>query len=284
MALSQSAAIVLALAALLATWLVYDGLCRSPLARRPTALTAALGSLFAFEAWGLCHLFSGRGAFMIFGASLGSVMVANVAMVIIPGQRELVRAKEQGREIDSRPGLRGKQRSVHNTYLTLPVLFVMISNHYAMTYGSRHNWVVLTALSLAGASLRAWFVARHRAGLDPTPVSSRPALLGVLAIALMVYALAPPRVPAGVGGPDEQTRAQTIIEQRCAPCHAMSPTQAGFSAPPDGLVFQSLDQVRAHLPEIRQQLTMHTMPLGNLTHMTEDERAVLLTWIADHQD
>ncbi|HWW20737.1 MAG TPA: urate hydroxylase PuuD, partial [Steroidobacteraceae bacterium] len=133
-ALSKPVAIGIALAVLVGSWLLYDLLCRSPLSRHSVALSSALGIVFSAMAWGLCHVFSGRGAYMIFGTSIGTLMVANVAMVIIPGQRELVRARQQAREVDPAPGMRGKQRSLHNTYFTLPVLFVMISNHYPMTY------------------------------------------------------------------------------------------------------------------------------------------------------
>jgi uncharacterized membrane protein len=161
-ALTKPVAITIALTAIVASWLIYDGLCRSPLGRRTWALAAALAALLSVEAWGLCQVFSGRGAFMVFGSALGTIMVANVLLVIIPGQRELVRAKQQGRDPDAAPGLRGKQRSVHNTYFTLPVLFVMISNHYAMTYGAHYNWLVLIAMCFAGACIRAWFVARHK--------------------------------------------------------------------------------------------------------------------------
>src|SRR6202034_84755 len=158
-------------------WLVYDGLCRSPLGRNGRALAIAIAVVTALEAWGVCQLFGGGGAFMVFGAALGTIMVANVLFVIIPGQRELVRAKRQGREPDAAPGLRGKQRSVHNTYFTLPVLFVMISNHYAMTYGARYNWAVLVAVSFAGACIRAWFVARHKPAQRTVYARALPAVL-----------------------------------------------------------------------------------------------------------
>jgi uncharacterized membrane protein len=283
-ALSKPAAVSIALAALIVSWVVYDGLCRSPLARRTAALTSVLGVLFAGEAWIVCHLFSGRGAFMVFGASLGTIMVANVAMVIIPGQRELVLAKQQGREVNPAPGLRGKQRSVHNTYFTLPVLFVMISNHYAMTYGARHNWLVLIALSFAGACIRAWFVARHKPTPDHAFQAALPALLGGATLAAVIVAIAPPALTSSTTTAlVEGQRAQMIIEQRCVPCHATTPTQPGFVAAPNGLVFQTLDQLAAHLPEVQQQLAMRTMPLGNLTMMTEDERSLLLTWIGQRQ-
>jgi uncharacterized membrane protein len=283
-ALTKPAAIAIALAFLIASWLIYDGLCRSPLGRRTWALTAVLGTLIAVEAWALCHLFSGRGAFMVFGSALGTLMVANVLFVIIPGQRELVLAKQQGRDPDAAPGLKGKQRSVHNTYFTLPVLFIMISNHYAMTYGARHNWLVLVAVSFAGACIRAWFVARHRPQERSGYWSAVPAVLGVLTLAAVVLALAPslnvkPATARAAEPAVDAARVQVIVEQRCTPCHAASPTEPGFNAPPNGIVLQSIDQVLAHLPQVQQQLAMRTMPLGNLTGMTDDERATLLMWI-----
>jgi uncharacterized membrane protein len=283
-ALTKPAAIAIALAFLIGSWLIYDALCRLPLGRSSSALTAVLGTLIAAEAWALCHLFSGRGAFMLFGSALGTLMVANVLFVIIPGQRELVHAKEQGRDPDAAPGLKGKQRSVHNTYFTLPVLFTMISNHYAMTYGARRNWLVLIAMSFAGACIRAWFVARHKPEESRGYWSAAPAVLGVLAIAALGVALAPSQnvkpASAGAAGPAvDGARVQLIVEQRCVPCHAASPTEPGFNAAPNGIVLQSIDQVLAHLPQVQQQLAMRTMPLGNLTGMTDEERATLLMWI-----
>jgi len=212
-------------------------------------------------------------------------MVANVLFVIIPGQRELVHAKQQGRAPDPAPGLRGKQRSVHNTYFTLPVLFIMISNHYAMTYGAHHNWLVLIALCGAGASVRAWFVARHHASRRGGRTPALPAILGALSVLAVILALAPTR-GQGSGASSreaaglEPLSAQRIIAARCTPCHAQTPTQPGFSAAPNGLIFESLDQLKAHLPEVQQQLLTRAMPLGNLTGITEQERAVLLAWVS----
>ena len=185
--LGKTAAIAIALGVLAANWLIYDLLCRSALGRSP-ALGAAVAALAAADAWGLCHLFGGRGAFMIFGSTLGTIMVANVLFVIIPGQRELVLAKQQGRVPEAEPGLRGKQRSVHNTYFTLPVVFVMISNHYAMTYGGHHNWLVLIAMSCAGACLRAWFVARHKPATTPGLRRALPGVLGLAVLGAVILA------------------------------------------------------------------------------------------------
>jgi uncharacterized membrane protein len=288
--LTRPGAIGIALAAIAAGWFVYDGLCRSPLGRNTRALTVAVAAATAAEAWILCRWFSGRGAFMVFGAALGTIMVANVLFVIIPGQRELVLAKQQGREPDAGPGRRGKQRSVHNTYFTLPVLFVMISNHYAMTYSARYNWLVLIAVSFAGACIRGWFVARHKpAGRGWS--GALPATLGVLTLAGVIVALAPDSVPAqaaaissragvSIAPPTiDAAQVKAIVEQRCVPCHSTTPTQAGFTAAPNGIVLETLDQLRAHLPEVQNQLKLRAMPLGNLTGMTEEERAKVLMWI-----
>jgi uncharacterized membrane protein len=281
--LSKPAAVAIALAFLIGTWLVYDGVCRSALGRSARALPIVLGMLLALEAWALCHVFSGRGAFMLFGSALGTLMVANVLFVIIPGQRELVHAKQQGREPDAAPGIKGKQRSVHNTYFTLPVLFIMISNHYAMTFGARHNWLVLIAMSFAGACIRAWFVARHKPQQRRGYLRAAPAVLAVLTLAVVLVALAPSLKGSPAGGlastAQDGARVQWILEQRCVPCHAASPTEPGFNAPPNGVILQSVDQVLAHLPQVQQQLLMRTMPLGNLTGMTDEERATVLMWI-----
>ncbi len=282
-ALSKPMAIGIAVSCIVASWLIYDTLCRSPLGRHARALAVVVGLALAAEAWGLCQLFSGRGAYMVFGSAIGSIMVANVLFVIIPGQRELVRAKQQGRAPDPSPGLRARQRSVHNTYFTLPVLFVMISNHYAVTFGARYNWLVLIAISFAGACIRAWFVARHRAA-ERSLLPLLPALLAAGSLAAVVVALAP---VAGLGAAGlqpmatsgEAAQVQRIVQLRCVPCHSSTPAQAGFSAAPNGLLLETLDQLSAHLPQVQQQLAARTMPLGNLTAMTDQERSAMLTWI-----
>jgi uncharacterized membrane protein len=283
-ALSKPAAIAIALAVLAGAWLIYDALCRSPLQRRPGALGVVLALLFCLEAFVLCRLFSGRGAFMLFGSSLGTIMVANVLFVIIPGQRELVRAKREQRSPDPAPGLRGKQRSVHNTYLTLPVLFAMISNHYPITFGAHENWLVLIGMSVAGAGIRAWFVARHRqAQWQPWGLSA--AIVSALCIAAVVTTLAPRPGPEplpkaqGAVDPKELARVQSIVDERCVPCHAAHPTQAGFPVAPNGVVLESIDELMRHLPQVQQQLVTRAMPLGNLTGMTQEERALLLHWV-----
>ncbi len=276
--LSRMQAIGAGIGVLIAGWVVYDLLCRSPLGRHDTALGGVIFLLVVFAAWGLCQLFSGRGAYIHFGAMLGTIMVANVFFVIIPGQKELVKAKEEGRTPDPAHGLRGKQRSVHNTYFTLPVLFVMISNHYAMTYAHPFNWVILVIISLAGALIRVYFVARHKGSASPVPLAAAAVLL------LAVMAVIAPRPwstsdaetidTAGIF-----TRVQEIIDDRCVSCHSRTPTHAAFPSPPLGVVFDTAEQIVAQAPQIHQQTVVTTaMPIGNLTEISDDERAVLDLW------
>lgn len=285
MPLAKSAAIAIALAFLVGGWFVYDVLCRSPLARNERALALSVVVLAAAAAFGLCALFSGRGAYIVFGAMLGTIMVANVFFVIIPGQREMVRAKAEGRAPDPEYGRRGKQRSVHNTYFTLPVLFAMISNHYALTYGSPHNALVLIALSLGGAGVRAWFVARHKAferdgRTSPAILLASLLLLGATLAALAVAHSRP--APAANGAnpqADVPARITSIVEQRCAPCHSARPTLAGFSAAPKGVLLDTPERLLAHTVQVRTQVATGIMPIGNLTRMTDDERQQMIAWL-----
>jgi uncharacterized membrane protein len=284
-ALSKPVAIALALAFLAVGWLIYDLLCRSPLGRDDRALGAVIFVFLSIAAWALCHLYSGRGAYILFGAMIGTIMVANVFFVIIPGQREMVKAKREGRALDPIHGIRGKQRSVHNTYFTLPVLFVMISNHYALTYGASLNWLVLIAMSFAGASIRAWFVARHKAHERGGKTPLLPLALGLATLAGVAFALAP--IPGRSSAANAMPAAarfaqvQGIVQQRCVPCHAPAPTFSGFSAAPNGVFLDTPDHLLAHTAQMQTQLATRVMPVGNLTQMTELERATVLGWLAD---
>ena len=280
--LSKPAAIGWGLGFIVGGWLVYDALCRSALARHGAWLGALIALLAAAAAYALCHLFSGRGAFIEFGAMLGAIMVANVFFVIIPGQRAMVRAKREGRDPDPQAGLRGKLRSVHNTYFTLPVLFTMLSNHYALTFGARYNWLVLIALCAAGASIRVYFVARHRRHERGGRTSPWAAVIGVLLIAATAAALTPRHAAPGStasGSPLRLGDVQHIVAVRCAPCHAANPTQPGFATAPKGLLLDTPEGIVTHAALIGPQVAARAMPIGNLTGMTEDERSRLLAWI-----
>ncbi len=282
--LSRPAAIGIGVAFIVGGWLIYDGLCRTPLARHDRAIGLVLAVLFAAAAWGMCQLFSGRGAFIEFGAMLGTIMVANVFFVIIPGQRAMVRAMQEGREPDPEQGMRGRLRSTHNTYFTLPVLFTMISNHYAMTFGARYNWLVLIALSAAGVLIRVYFVNRHSAHERNGRTSPMPAALAALLLAGVAVALAParsakiPEANAGAG-PAEFLRVQNIVRQRCVVCHTSIPVQGGVSAPPAGVRLDAPEYILLHTVKMQQQLATRAMPVGNVTGLTDAERAELLAWI-----
>ena len=280
--IGRGAAIAIGLGTLAGGWIVYDLLCRSPLGANERRLAAVLAVLVGAAAFGLCHVFSGRGAFIPFGAMLGTIMVANVFFVIMPGQRELVRAREEGRSPDPQPAVRAKQRSVHNTYFTLPVLFTMISNHYAGTYGATYNWAVLIAMAVGGAMIRTWFVARHKEHVTG-PTSPWPLVIGVVLLAGVAAVLAPRSSPPVAGAVQpavaDFARVQAVIAQRCVTCHSDKPTQPGFAAAPKGVMLDTPERLRSHLPMVRQQLATRVMPIGNLTAMTDAERAELIAWI-----
>ncbi len=280
--IGRGAAIAIGLGTLAGGWIVYDLLCRSPLGANERGLAAVLAVLVGAAAFGLCHVFSGRGAFIHFGAMLGTIMVANVFFVIMPGQRELVRAREEGRSPDPQPAVRAKQRSVHNTYFTLPVLFTMISNHYAGTYGATYNWAVLIAMAVGGAMIRTWFVARHKEHVTG-PTSPWPLVIGVVLLAGVAAVLAPRSSPPVAGAVQpavaDFARVQAVIAQRCVTCHSDKPTQPGFAAAPKGVMLDTPERLRSHLPMVRQQLATRVMPIGNLTAMTDAERAELIAWI-----
>ena len=190
---SPTAAIATSLAFFVAFWLIYDGICRVFGERENGDLIVGVlvFAFIVFASWLSCHLFAGRAAFLLVGAMMATTMTGNVAMVIIPGQRKVVAALRAGQPVDPVHGRRGKQRSVHNTYFTLPVVFTMISNHYGFLFGARHNWIVLVVLMLAGALIRVSFVLRHKALAEGRPVPWRWAIVGTLAVVATVAALLP---------------------------------------------------------------------------------------------
>jgi uncharacterized membrane protein len=272
MALSTWPAIGIGLASLVVGLAVYEGLCRSPLGKNDLLLSAVLLALLALTAWGLTRVFSGRGAFIHYGAILGTIMVGNVAHVIIPGQRRMVRAMSEGRAPDPKDAFMGKQRSVHNTYFTLPVVFAMISNHYAMTFGQRWGWLVLMALTLAGALVRVWFVMRHK---DRAPAWLW--VLGVLFVAGAAALIAParPKEEAQV----DFAQVKRVIDTRCIACHAEKPSFQGIAEAPKGVKLDNAERIGTQALQIhRQAVLSRAMPPGNLTGLTEAERALLDRW------
>jgi uncharacterized membrane protein len=273
-ALSPLVASGLSFALIVAGWLFYDQLCKRLGLERDGWIAAAMLGFVALTAWALSHLFSGRGLYIQIGVMLGTIMVANVAHVIIPAQRKLVAAKGEGVAPDPIDGLRGKQRSVHNNYFTLPVLFLMISNHYPMTYGHPYGWLVLVAIVILAAYVRHFFNLRHRRRtVWAIPIT---AAFGAFVLAL---AIAPER-PVRSSGPVGFREIQAIVDRRCAGCHAEHPTQAGFAVAPKDLKLDTPERILVSAPKIYEQaVATKAMPIGNLTGMTDDERARIAAWI-----
>lgn len=286
--LSHGAAVGIGIAALAGGWLVYDGLCRSPLGRNDKALAVAVVVLVAVLTYALTHLLSGRAAFLHVGAALGTIMAANVFFVIIPNQRKSVTAMRAGRTPDPVWGLKGKQRSVHNTYFTLPVLFLMISNHYPAAYGHPQSWLVLLALAAIGVAVRHVFVLRHtgRAKGWMLPAAGVAMVALVAGVSLTRTMGSTPATAAGPATAEEVEPgdlapvAAAIVQARCAACHAAQPTWEGFDAPPMGVALETPEQMRHWAAKIHQQaVASEAMPLGNVTGMQPEERALLARWI-----
>ncbi|MGH7715076.1 MAG: urate hydroxylase PuuD [Vulcanimicrobiaceae bacterium] len=251
----------------------YEVLCRL-FERRPVALGVAVYAFLILAAWGLFHVFGARAAYIHIGAIMGTIMVANVAHVIIPGQRKMLAQIRDGQDPDPRPGLLGKLRSVHNTYFTLPVLFTMISSHYPMAYGSAYGWEALVVLSFASILVRQFFLMTHRGRYVPWLLIAAGGL--ILAVA---FALAP-RMSA-VRRPVTYAAVAPIFKQRCAVCHSEHPSQPGFVAPPEGVLLDTLEHIKENAAQIEAQAVLtENMPIGNVTSMTNDERAQIGAWIA----
>lgn len=275
--LSGGTAVALGIGTLAVGWLVYDGLCRSPLAKKPQLLAAVGLGLIAGLVYGLSTVLAPRAVYMHVGAMLGTCMAANVFFVIIPGQKAMVDAMMAGQEPDRSKGEGGSLRSLHNNYLTLPVLFVMVSNHFPITFGHPQGWAILLAVFAIGMGVRHAFNLEHLGQKNPL-------ILPAAAIATIALSVVSKPEPLSVTAvPDGTTvsfaDARGIIMTRCTPCHATVPTQPGFAAPPKDMVFESADDIHRHADAIyTQAIATAIMPLGNLTKMTDEERGKLAAW------
>ncbi|KQQ91690.1 urate hydroxylase PuuD [Massilia sp. Leaf139] len=275
--LSSLQAVGIGLGSLVVGWLVYDLLCKSPLGRHDLAFGLVIFAFLVASSYVLTHLLSGRAAYLHIGAMIGTIMVANVAHVIIPGQRRMVNAMMAGEKPDPVYGIRAKQRSVHNNYFTLPVLFLMISNHYAMTYRHAHAWAVLAVIMAAGVLIRHFFNLRHKGRIEWKYPAAGVALLALLAV--LIAPRAPLAQAPGVDTAAQFTQVKTIVDQRCVSCHAAKPTQPGFAAAPAGVMLDTPERVAQHAAQIYQQtVQLKAMPLANLTQMTDAERAQVGAW------
>jgi len=272
---SPTAAIATALAFFVVFWIAYDAACRvfGAGARGDLVVGASVVVLIVATSWLACHLFAGRAAFLLVGAVMATAMTANVAHWIIPGQRKVVAALRDGKPVDPVHGQRGKQRSVHNTYFTLPVVFTMISNHYGFVFGAKHNWLVLVVLMLAGALVRVSFVLRHKALVERRPVPWRYAIAGTLLVVATVAVLLPAPPAATVQTPAPTfAEVEAIVAQRCSVCHNAALANKNVR-------LDSGAEIRAHAQEVYQQaVVLKLMPMSNATQMTDGERAALGRW------
>ena len=271
-------AILTGLMSLAAGWFIYDFICKSPLGRKTSTLAIALFIQIMAFAWIYTHVFSGRGAFIHVGALIGTMMAANVFRIIIPNQKKVVASLMAGEKPDPALGLQAKQRSTHNNYLTLPVLAMMISNHYPMTYAHDHSWIVIGLILIVGGLVRHFFNTRNSGGAGKEIAWQLPAAAVFMAI-LVVFVSYDPNAPRA-GDVISSNQAMGIIQTRCAVCHSAHPTEDGFDAAPAGVMFDNLDQIHTNAQRIMAQAVIaKSMPLGNLTEMTDDERAQLGQWI-----
>lgn len=278
--------IALSVSCLVVGWVVYDLLCKSPLGQKPGAFAAVGFTLMTAIAYGLTQVFAARAAYIHVGAMIGTMMAANVFFVIIPNQRKMVDAMSAGQEPDVSLGAMGAQRSLHNNYFTLPVLFIMISNHFSMsTYGHEWNWAILAALSLIGAGARHYFNLKHQG-------EHKVWILPAAALAMICLAFVSKPVPIQPSlSAEESGRAPLvysdiapIIEKHCVSCHAEPPNNPlwPMPTPPKGLNLTIPSAVKAQAANIMAQ-AVHSkvMPLANQTNMTDDERTKLGQWIVD---
>jgi uncharacterized membrane protein len=275
---SPGAAIGVSLSFLVVFWLVYDAICRAFGQRSSGDLIVGV-LVFVFivaASWIACQLFAGRAAFLLVGAMIATAMSANVFFWIIPGQRKVIAQMKAGQPVDPIHGQRAKQRSVHNTYFTLPVLVAMLSNHYGWLYQGPHNWIALVLLMLAGALIRHFFVARHKAKVKGVTPPWGYAAFGCVVLAAMVFWLAPPPrsadAIANAQAPVTMAQVKAVIDQRCALCHNAQLQQKNVA-------LHTPELIKQHAQTVYQQSSvLKLMPLNNATQMTDDERALLKRW------
>ncbi|MCV4283625.1 urate hydroxylase PuuD [Pseudomonas capsici] len=312
--LSPAAGVHIGLGSLFVGWFVYSFLCDSALGKRPALLGVVLFVLLVAAAFALSQVFSGRGAYLHVGAIMGTIMVGNVFRIIMPAQRALVAAIAENRTPDPALPAKGLLRSRHNNYFTLPVLFIMISNHFPSTYGSQYNWLILAAIALLAVLVRHYFNTRHDSHRFFWTLPF--AALGMLCLAYVTGPSQPqkthdaaakieyqPLPGTAVGGyrADEKRpepvaapapaetpkvtgiafdKVHEVIRQRCTVCHSANPTSNLFSTAPAGVMFDTPEQIQLLAPRIKAQaITAPIMPLGNITQMTQQERDMLGAWI-----
>jgi uncharacterized membrane protein len=273
--LSPVAAISIGIGSFIVAWLIYHLLCKTPLVKKGP-LFGLVGLLIAVGfAYFYTHVFSGRAAFIHFGAMLGTLMAGNVFFIIIPAQKAMVHAAKNGLPLDPAKGKFAGLRSLHNNYFTLPVLFVMISNHFPSTFSNSQPWLILTLITIGTAGVKHWLNLREKGQLNVwvLPVSAL-ILLGA------AFITAPPKNPGACKEPVSMAQVHAIVQKRCVQCHSTKPTDDVFTAPPNGVVYDRPEDIVRLKDKIYQRVVVtKSMPQGNKTGMTEEERAAIRCWI-----
>lgn len=280
-------AIAISLASLAAGWVLYDRLCRSRLGHHPTALMVLLYLILVALAWFYTQIFSGRAALLHLGAVTATIMSANVFMVIIPNQKIVVADLIAGRRPDPEYGRIAKLRSTHNNYLTLPVVFMMLSNHYPLAFATEYNWIIASLVFLMGVTIRHWFNTRHARKGSPTWTWLVTALLFVAIVWLSTAPLrnsgedsaALPESALRFAAAPQFDEVESIVLGRCSMCHAAEPVQEGFVAPPRGVMLDTPALIAIHAREIYLQAGVtHAMPPANMSFIEPEERALIRDW------
>lgn len=282
-------AIALSGGSLVLGWVVYDQLCRSPLGDRPTAMMVVLFGVIVLMSWGYNQIFTGRAALLHLGAFTATIMSANVFLVIIPNQKIVVADLRAGRSPDPRFGKIAKLRSTHNNYLTLPVVFLMLSNHYPLAFGTDNAWIIAALVFLMGVTIRHWFNSRHARSGSPDWTWAATAVIffaivwlstpGAQDIGRRGEAIAPGAAEARFAAAEGFAEAREIVLGRCAMCHAVEPVWDGLNRAPKGVVLETDTDIARHAREIYLQAGVsHAMPPGNLTWMEPGERAQIVRW------
>ena len=274
MKLTTAEAIGISIGSFIAAWCMYDLLCKSPLRKQPwlfvlTGIIVLVGFAYFYS-----QVFSGRAAFIHFGAMIGSIMVANVFFVIIPSQKAMVHAAKKGIASDPQKGKNALFRSIHNNYFTLPVLFVMVSNHFPSTFGNQYQWIVLAAITIGSAGIKHWLNLREQGRLSVwiLPVS-------VLVLLAVAYVTAP-QLSTTKCKEVSFTEINAIVQQRCVQCHSSKPTDNVYTAPPNGVKYDTPQEIAAKKDLIMQRVVVtKTMPQNNKTNMTPEERDAIRCWI-----
>lgn len=279
--ITSSQATLVGLGALVGGFIAYDLLWRSPLAKKPNVAIAICFVGLAGIVYALTHLLSGRAAYIHVGALMGTIMAGNVFFHIVPSQRELIAATLNGKTQDLKLGKHAKQRSIHNNYMTFPVLFMMLSNHFPSTYGNEKNWLILALVIVVGAAVRHWMNIRF------TFQRWLPALAGTVALGFALLYFLVARTPSATaampvvdnGEKVSFTTVRIVLGQRCQPCHSQAPTDKEIKAAPSGIMFDTPEQIKMYSERIKARAVISkTMPLANRTGMSQDERDLLARW------